>query len=139
MAQAPPGTSHSVEDLFRCVSECNLLSDAGQVKQALDLLGAPDEAQGASVVGQTLMGFDDDAQTGRVHELQPAQIKHQELCPGTRNALEFCRQGRAGGQVELPADHDDRRPAFAPYLYVKNALHAVAEPTGKRDGLSPLA
>src|ERR1700729_390743 len=119
-----PGKSASGDYLFWRVDQLEPLRYSRQIKQALNLRGPLDDAQFAARLGDTLVGADDDAQPGRVHELEPAEVEHQLIGIRAPDLVQLLLELRARCEVEFARHPDDRYAALDPHVYPKVILHA---------------
>jgi hypothetical protein len=115
--------SASVEQLLGGVCERQPLGYAGQREKPLHLLGSVDQAQAPTLLLSPLMGPDQHAEAGGVHELKLSEIDNHDLGPRLGDPLELLLEGWARCQVKLAADADHGRVLDAANLYPEMTLH----------------
>jgi len=120
--------SATIEQLLERLRDRKTLLKAGQRKQALHLRGTLDNRELATSHDRLLVGGDQDAQSGRIDELEVAQVHHQPLV--IRNLANGPFKVTTRRHVELSTQFQDPNLAFIPRLYLEVSLHDMAQSTG---------
>ena len=78
------------------------------------------------------MSSDEDAETGRVHEIQAAKIDDDELDVRSGQLIELGFELGPRGEIELSADRHHSGRTISADFYLELILHGDNEPTDLR-------